>query len=644
MKRKRKIGLGSLLLSALLAGELVLLADAATAWFAIRIEMVALLAAYLILTAGIHICKSLTPRRKTVLCAGILLLSGVFGLASYGVWRDYCRMSSYGVPDSGKESLYSQRNVMVIVPHQDDEANLLSGVLEEFADHGSGVHVVYITNGDAGGIPETRLNEAIAYCEFVGIPEENVIFLGYGDQWDSEYGHLYNAPEGEVLQSQFGRTETYGLDSHPAYREGREYTSENLMEDLEAVILQYRPDTVFAIDYDSHMDHRASMLWFERVMGKICREQEDYAPVVLKGYAYASAWYAEEDFYDAVNIGSTRNVFEEPHWQEPAVYRWQDRVRLPVQGETLSHSLIGSEAYESLTKFSSQEAHFRAMQIVNGDRVFWQRRTDSLCAKAEITVSSGEAALLNDFLLIDNKNLTEQDHPYDSVWIPEQEDGEKTVRIQLQTASDISEIVLYDHPDESQNVRDAVLRFDDGTEIASGPLDISGAATVIPVEKREVKWVEITLTETEGEAAGLTEVELLPRSSQKLGTFLKVMDMEENFVYDFCTVEETAEFQIYTAGMEGFRQEDCRVEWDSEACEAAFAEGKLRVTCPEGEDCVVTVTHIPTGISDKVRVSHMGTLEYGLLRWGQQAEAFAAFRARQMAVCRTARVLWKRLA
>lgn len=645
MKRKRNCSWTSVLLSAVLAGEVMLLTDGLTAWLGIRVEMGTLLAVFLVAAAVIQVCKFLTPGRKAALCVGVVVIAGAFFLASYSVWRSCCRNASCEVPDSGKQSLFANKNVMVIVPHQDDEANLLSGTLEAYADYGSEVRIVYITNGDAGRIPEIRLQEAVAYSEFVGIPEENVIFLGYGDQWNPEYGHMYNAPEGEVLTSRFGRTETYGLDTHPAYREGRAYTSENLMDDLEAVILQYRPDTIFAIDYDSHIDHRAGMLWFERVMGKICREQENYTPVVLKGYAYATAWYAEEDYYDSVNVRSTQNIFAEPHWQEPAVYRWQDRVRLPVQGETLSHSLVGSQAYESLTKFSSQEAHLRAMQIVSGDRVFWGRRTDSLCAKAKITASTGNAALLNDFLLIDNKNLKEQEQPYDAVWIPGAEDREKTIRIQLETAADISGVVLYDHPDGSQNVRNAVIRFADGTEAASGPLHTSGAATVIPVEKSGIRWVEITLTETEGDFAGLTEVELLPKKGQELGAFLKVMDLDENFVYDYwCTEAEAAEFLLYTREIPDFRQEDCRVECASEGCSAAFAEGKLQVNCPEGERCVVTVTHVPTGISDSIRVSHPGALEYHLLRWGQQAEAFAAFRARRMAVCRTARVLWKRLA
>ena len=131
----------------------------------IRIEMVTFLAAFLIVTGLIHICKSLTNRKKAVLCAGIILVSGVFGFASYAVWLATCRSAVYGTPDNGKGNLYANRNIMVIVPHQDDEANLLSGVLEEYADYGSEIRAVYITNGDAGGIPETRLQEqALISC------------------------------------------------------------------------------------------------------------------------------------------------------------------------------------------------------------------------------------------------------------------------------------------------------------------------------------------------------------------------------------------------------------------------------------------------------------------------------------------------
>ena len=33
----------------------------------------------------------------------------------------------------------------------------------------------------------------------LGVDEDNVVFLGYGDQWDTDYKHIYHAPEDEII-------------------------------------------------------------------------------------------------------------------------------------------------------------------------------------------------------------------------------------------------------------------------------------------------------------------------------------------------------------------------------------------------------------------------------------------------------------
>ena len=50
--------------------------------------------------------------------------------------------------DNGKRELYGGKRVLVVVPHQDDEINLLGGVFEEYLKYGSEIFPVYvITNG-----------------------------------------------------------------------------------------------------------------------------------------------------------------------------------------------------------------------------------------------------------------------------------------------------------------------------------------------------------------------------------------------------------------------------------------------------------------------------------------------------------------
>ena len=75
--------------------------------------------------------------------------------------------------------------IMVIVPHQDDELLLTAGVLYSAAHAGLNPHVVMVTNGDYGcrdhSVGYARLRETLAGAEMLGVPAEQVTFLGYAD-------------------------------------------------------------------------------------------------------------------------------------------------------------------------------------------------------------------------------------------------------------------------------------------------------------------------------------------------------------------------------------------------------------------------------------------------------------------------------
>ena len=75
--------------------------------------------------------------------------------------------------------------IMVIVPHQDDELLLTAGVLYSAAHAGLNPHVVMVTNGDYGchdhRVGYARLRETLAGVEMLGVPNEQVTFLGYAD-------------------------------------------------------------------------------------------------------------------------------------------------------------------------------------------------------------------------------------------------------------------------------------------------------------------------------------------------------------------------------------------------------------------------------------------------------------------------------
>lgn len=597
-------GLGSLILAGILGVGM----DIAAAWWGRNVAC----SRFLLILAGLTILFFVLSRKKPEkllrFAAGLLAVLCVAALLAFLSWWDFSRHSVFEKLDQGKTQLYAGQKVMLIVPHEDDDINVLGGVMEEYVRYGSDLYPVFVTNGDGdvGADPERRFREVLEVMEWIGgVPEENVTFLGYGDTWKKGGPHLYNAEPGVVMESAAGYTETYGTKVHSAYREGREYTSDHLLEDIHDVILQYRPDVIFCSDYDLHIDHRAVSLAFEKVMGTILKENPDYRPKVFKGYAYSSAWYSIPDFF-AVNLLSTQNVFTAPYYQTPAVYRWEERVRLPVQDGSLARSLVATPLYDTLARYRSQRANFQATRVINGDKVFWYRDTNSLCLQADIQVSSGDGTLLNDFMLLEHSNLVDGERlPTDGTWVPV--DGEKKATVTFREPTDVAELRLYDNPSLEDNVLAGVIQFSDGSEIPFGPLDPAGAVLSIPAQKTGITAFSVTLTETEGERAGLTELEAFAKQPDHGLRMVKLMDGDGNFLYDYWLPEtERDTLGVYALGLSDTEMENLTLSWDNEKCWAKLEGGAVQVICPKGERMTLTIRLEGSDISDTIRIQNPG--------------------------------------
>lgn len=594
----------SVFFAAVLAGELAVVLDAALVWAGIALSVVKFGMLFLGLFLLLMILPGFRMERKrlvALVCTAVLVIPSALG---YVCWKSVSEDVVYRSEDDGKQALYGGKKVMLLVPHQDDDINVLGGVMEEYVKYGSEVYVVFSTNGDYFGLAETRFREAIDVLRRIGIPEDHVIFLGYGDQWSDDGPHLYNGLPGQVMTSAFGERETYGTAATPAYREGRAYTIDNFLTDIESVILEHRPDVIYCVDYDYNIDHRALSHSFEKVMGQILKEQKDYRPLVLKGYAYNTAWEAVRDFY-ADNLLPTQNAFSEQYEAVPQTYRWEDRVRLPVHGESLSRSVISSEQNRVLSMYASQGANMYGVRVINSDKVFWQRRTDSLCYDADIRVSSGNASLLNDFMLLECHDLLDGE-PHDGAWIPEETDDQRQITVVLPKKRDIASVVLYDHPDETRNVLNARLDFEDGFSVETGPLHTGGAENAISVDRTGVSSFVVTLLETEG-AGGLTEVEAYGPGEKWQPEYVKFMDETGNFLYDYWMEPDGEQtFTVYNpAGLDLKENVFCL----NQHCSAVWKENKITVSCPEGEHCVLYVTDENGERLDTVVIRNPGKLE-----------------------------------
>lgn len=536
--------------------------------------------------------KDIRYLKWPLICTAIV---GIFMTASFLLFPRYAVYTD--VSAAGAE-VFGGRKVMVIVPHQDDDINVCGGVLEQFIASGSEVYVVFATNGDFSGEGEIRLREALQCAEESGIPENHVFFLGYGDQWEDGSVHIYNMPEDQPMHSGIGKTHTYGIEEHPAYRDGNLYTFGNYLTDMADVIAQCRPELIFCVDYDSHTDHRATSLIAEKAIGRLLQHDPTYHPVVLKGFGYSTAWYAPEDFY-SLNIKSTQAP-SGAHMEEVNYYSWNQRLRLPVKADGLSRSIFTTSVYKNFYIYRSQLAIMHADRVCNGDKVYWQRSTDSLAYRARVCASSGNAGAVNDFMLHDCADLL---HPSkgDGIWVPEKEDTVKQLTLELPEPRDVAWIYLYDNPSLTDNIEGAAILLEDGRRIEVEKLEPHGSAVKVPVDAHQAERITIEITKSQGDYAGLSEIELYEKEPEPVFHFIKLMDEQENFVYDYYMGADTMLLQLYRNGnAPALTPENYTLQLDNEKCSAYMEDGKIVFHCPRGQQCVLTVSSADGVYQDSV--------------------------------------------
>lgn len=491
---------------------------------------------------------------------------------------------------------FEDQTVLVLVPHQDDELNLAGGILEQYTDAGSVVYLVYATNGDYNGLAQVRSREVLAVAETLGIPAENVIYLGYGNQWQpqGDRTHIYFSASGStVWTSHFGAAKTYAPEGIDVWRESA-YTRDNFLADLTDVILTLRPDVIYCSDYDAHHDHMALDLLFEEAMGRILTGSTDYRPRVYKGFCYGTAWYAPADFVGAENLGaSVHPVWE--HWQRLGIgYDWARRVRLPLAEGNLSRFLSRNQLYRAVRLFVSQTGHRFAESMLNGDKVFFERRTDSLLYRAEFTAEGQSVTVWNDFKLKDSQNF--------SALVNTGVRCGETIAVTLPEAAAMDRVVLYDHPAEDNNILAGYLEFADGTRVNFGPLESGGTAVTFPERTVGKFWLHIT--ETEGEAPGLTEIEAYLGGDSGPVRLLMPVDQNGDFAYDYWVpATGTAEFSLYAypdGSLSGWS--DTAISLEPKA-QWSLQDGKLRIHCPVGGQITCTAA-APNGVSVTFTVSN----------------------------------------
>lgn len=463
--------------------------------------------------------------------------------------------SNDGVDNSFYDSQFKNKKVMVIVPHEDDDLLISGQVLPSMYKNGADVRVVFATNGDKRVSAYTRQSEACNALEKLGIPREKVIFLGYPDGTQ-----LYVGKKAFSFSS--GWDHTYAGKGFKDYHFDRfgthaKYTAENMVDDIESVVLEYRPDYILAIDFDTHTDHRGVSISFEKAMERILKKESGYTPKVLKCFGYSLAWKSKPDFY-ALNIKSTvmqdREKNNDPSYEtDVPQYRWNNRVRLPIDKKSLSHSILRCSEYKALSEHLSQYAYCYSERIINGDSVYWNRRTDSLTYNADISVSSGDASLLNDFRLIGVGNRTAGPNVKleNCVSRFDKNDAQKTVTVKFDSPKTVSCVSLYDNFGLNSNILGGVITFSDGSKVEVPALNADGSETRVVFEpKHNITSFTFKVTEYEG-VAGLDEIEAFENADYDMGfSLIKLKNADtDDYIYNYLITpdEKSLNLGAYTS-------------------------------------------------------------------------------------------------
>ena len=209
---------------------------------------------------------------KLTFFLSLLLLSGCASVEKQGQGH-FCSLPSL-------EPFKKGQRVLILAPHPDDEAIVCAGVIQQALKAGAKVRVVYLTNGDHNELAfivyEKRITmrqgefihmgllrqeESIKAMKFLGLSENDLVFLGYPDYGTFEIFCKYWQTK-KPFRDRLTRISNVPYKDNPSY--GAPYYGESILKDLVNQILDYKPDKIFVSHpADVNVDHKSLYLFLQ---------------------------------------------------------------------------------------------------------------------------------------------------------------------------------------------------------------------------------------------------------------------------------------------------------------------------------------------------------------------------------------------
>ena len=375
---------------------------------------------------------------------------------------------------------------LIAVPHEDDELLVAGPVIETLKKK---YHCIFafMTNGDYVFKGDIRVKEAIDSLGVYGVKKEDIVFLGYPDQYTRQDCHFFIDPEAYAASGRSKYTESTAYSQDYSYQitgTHAKLSKESLIQDLVCLIEQWKPALVIGVDYDYHPDHRALSMALDQAMGMVLKKDPTYFPTVWKSYAYAVMWFGKEDF---LIMNLPVSFYTDDLGGGNPFLDWKKRCRLPVRQKKL---LFQNRLCKALFKHKTQDAFFVTDNVLNSDYAFWTKRTDNLLRTCKLEHSNQE--VLRDFSLFQTDDIM-QYHPLSSDNLSKTGfyrlgEGE-ILHFQFDRAYDLENVVVYLVRNHCRNVPILQLRVGQTEILLSSDEEFAKINTEI--HQKEIREIEI---------------------------------------------------------------------------------------------------------------------------------------------------------
>ena len=273
-------------------------------------------------------------------------------------------------------------NIVIVVPHEDDEILMSAGVIRKAVEAGISCTVVMATNGDYECSNyekgQNRLRESIAGLQVLGLSKEHLEIMGYADtgmpREDSFLTHLYEEVEEEKCYPSSCTQETYGLVEKDEFHKKKwgkhgKYCRLDFKKDLKEILREKKAEHIFTTSqYDTHGDH-AALYWFVCEVLDELRNEEGYEPSLYCGLIHSCAG-------DEVWPLRDTKKFTCPDGLE-GQHPWEKRCTLELPEEMKQEKGTDNLKYQALQQHKTAlepDAYEFLMAFIKDEEVFWKMR------------------------------------------------------------------------------------------------------------------------------------------------------------------------------------------------------------------------------------------------------------------------------